>query len=304
MDRLQKQDRTVGPEGWEARKVGPRRVEPKRVGGPKFRALFSLSRHIFLSSLSWGCSHGFFLSVLTKVKTEWTHAHMTPWSRDQTTIPVVSLNLMHWRCVAIRAMRSTQIHQGCGNSPGRSASQNGAPPHSPRLFDPSSHECSFLSALANWLRNDVVSMDRRPPTSMPRTTRGALLLGPTSSGYVRSNTTPSRFSAPLCDDPSQWRAHTTVVSTTNWHLPNKGRPSTTTSSLRPSAALGSARSKSRTMMLVVTLPPASLQTLAVALSSANPLRPSTPARAHDADRGKGSRRRLNNTTRNNEAESV
>ena len=66
--------------------------------------------------------------------------------------------------------------------------------------------------------------------------------------------------------------------TANWHLPNKGRPSTTTSSLRPSAALGSARSKSRTMMLVVTLPPASLQTLAVPLSSANPLRPNTLVR--------------------------
>ena len=55
-------------------------------------------------------------SVLTKVKTEWTHAHMTPWSRDQTSIPVVSLHLMHWRCVAIRAMRSAQIQQGRGNS--------------------------------------------------------------------------------------------------------------------------------------------------------------------------------------------
>ena len=114
---------------------------------------------------------------------------------------------------------------------------------------------------------------------------------------------------PLCGDPSQWGAHTTVVSTANWHLPNNGRPSTTTSNLRPSAALGSARSKSRTMMLVTTLPPASLQTLAVALSSANTRRPNTPACAHDArwwpnlsswrlhwhvcnDRGKGSRRRL------------
>ena len=107
-------------------------------------------------------------------------------------------------------------------------------------------------AFANWLKNDVVSVDMRPPTSVPRTTRRALLLGPTISGYVRSflrralsSTTPSIFSAPLCGDPSQWRAHTTVASTANWHLPNKGRPSITTSSLRPSAALGSARSKSR-----------------------------------------------------------
>ena len=36
------------------------------------------------------------------------------------------------------------------------------------------------------------------------------------------------------------------------------------------------------MTLVVTLPLASRQTLAVALSNANPRRPNTPARAHDA----------------------
>ena len=131
----------------------------------------------------------------------------------------------------------------------------------------------------------MVSVDMRPPTSIPKTTKRARLRGPTSSGYVRSflrralcKTTTSMFSAPLCGDPSQWRALTTAASTTNWQPPNRGSPSTTTSNLRASAARGSSKSKSRTMTLVVTLPPASRQTLAVALSNANPRRPNTPAR--------------------------
>ena len=127
------------------------------------------------------------------------------------------------------------------------------------------HDCSarlrmravscLARAFANWLKKDVVSVDMRPPTSTSRTTRRALVRGPTSSGYVRSflwralcKTTPSMFSAPLCGDPSQWRALTTVASTATWNPPNRGRPPTTTSSLRPSP-----RSKSRTTTLVVTL---------------------------------------------------
>ena len=89
------------------------------------------------------------------------------------------------------------------------------------------------------------------------------------------------FSAPWCGEPSQWRALTMVASTASWHPPNSGRPSTTTSSRRPSAGCGSARSKSRTMTFWVTLPPASRHTRAIALSKADPLRPNTPARAHD-----------------------
>ena len=40
------------------RRVEPRRVEPQRVGGPKFRALFSLSRHGGLPGFSPGVSLG------------------------------------------------------------------------------------------------------------------------------------------------------------------------------------------------------------------------------------------------------
>ena len=65
--------------------------------------------------------------------------------------------------------------------------------------------------------------------------------------------------------------------------PNRGNPSTTTSSLRASATFGSARSRSRTMTFVVTLPPASRQIRTVTVSSACPK--ATPAEA----RGQGKR---------------
>ena len=75
-------------------------------------------------------------------------------------------------------------------------------------------------ALANCDTNDLVSADQRPPTSMASTTSLARDRGPTNSGCVRSlrllaacSTTPSASAAAPCGDPSQWRAHTSVVST-------------------------------------------------------------------------------------------
>ena len=46
--------RRVGARRVGARRVGARRVEARRVGGPKFRAFFSLSRHKFRSFLLSG----------------------------------------------------------------------------------------------------------------------------------------------------------------------------------------------------------------------------------------------------------
>ena len=94
----------------------------------------------------------------------------------------------------------------------------------------------------------------------------------------------------------------------------RGRPSTTTSSLRPSAWTVS-RAMSRRKTLVETLPPASLHTLAAALSRAYPRLPRTPALEHAARwwplessgrphrqtrevRGRGSQRRRKRRTRN------
>ena len=56
----------------------------------------------------------------------------------------------------------------------------------------------------------------------------------------------------------------------------------TTSSRRLSVRSGAAKSISRTSTFLATRPPASRHMRAAALSSANPLRPGTPDRAHDA----------------------
>ena len=65
--------------------------------------------------------------------------------------------------------------------------------------------------------------------------------------------------------------------------PKRGSPSATTSSLRPSSAgCATPRSKSRTMMLVVTRAPASRHTFAAAISTAKPRRASKQAREHAA----------------------
>ena len=65
--------------------------------------------------------------------------------------------------------------------------------------------------------------------------------------------------------------------------PKRGRPSPTTSNLRPSSAgCGTPRSKSRTMILVVTRAPASRHTLAAAISTVKPRLTSKPTREHAA----------------------
>ena len=79
------------------------------------------------------------------------------------------------------------------------------------------------------------------------------------------------------------RAQTRMVSTASCAPPSSGRPSTTTSSLLPSAtAPGRARSRSRTNTLVVTRPPPSRQMRAATLSRAHLLLRRTPALAHAA----------------------
>ena len=71
-----------------------------------------------------------------------------------------------------------QTEQGCCNCPCRGACQNGAPPHAPRLLGSPAHQNCLLSGL----KKEVVSPDMRPPTSMPKTTRRALLRGPHKFG--------------------------------------------------------------------------------------------------------------------------
>ena len=121
-------------------------------------------------------------------------------------------------------------------------------------------------AFATRVRNCLVSSDHRPPTS-PASTNRALPRGLASSGKVLSfprlaatKTAPSTWAARGCADPSQCKADTKVVSTASWAPPNKGSPSAKISIRLLSSGSGSAKSKSRNMAFVTTLPPASLQT--------------------------------------------
>ena len=144
-------------------------------------------------------------------------------------------------------------------------------------------------ALAKKLKNCLVYSDHLPPTFPARTTNRTLTRGLASSGYVRSflrlaatKTAPSTWAARGCAEPSQCNADTRVVSSASWAPPKRGKPSARISSRRLSSELGSARSKFRRNAFVTTLPPASLQMRAPALSTANPRRPNAPALAHAA----------------------
>ena len=134
-------------------------------------------------------------------------------------------------------------------------------------------------ALASFERNERVSGDHLPPTS-PARTRRVLLRGPTNSGLVlsqrvlaASNVTPSVCAAPLRGDPSQCNVDTSVVSMANCTPPNRGSPSATTSTRRPSV-MGTPKSMSRIILFVVTRAPPSRQIRAAADSTAKP-RPET-----------------------------
>ena len=149
-------------------------------------------------------------------------------------------------------------------------------------------------ARANALRNDWVSTDQRHTdldtenhqTSAPRTT-DEFWVGPflASSGGGQGQPRPHGHFALR-------RLHgVCLLWWCQWSTgpppPNRGRPSATTSSLRVSAAWSSARSRSRTLTFVVTLPPASRQIRAVTVSNANPLLPKIPALAQAARKSSG-----------------
>ena len=74
----------------------------------------------------------------------------------------------------------------------------------------------------------------------------------------RSGAAPSRSAAVLLAVPSRCNGDTNVVSMATCAPCHRVKPSATTSSLRPSSTLTSAKSKSRTKVLVLTLAPASL----------------------------------------------
>ena len=143
-------------------------------------------------------------------------------SWSQAGEPVVTLNLPNGRC-----SRQNHVHnEGPGamlRLPSRRRTTtwriNACATPAPHASSKTAVSCRAL-ALANCDTNDLVSADQRPPTSMASTTNLARDRGPTNSGCVRSfrllaacNTTPSASAIAPCGDPSQWRAHTSVVST-------------------------------------------------------------------------------------------
>ena len=185
-------------------------------------------------------------------------------SKRETIIAVVTDHLMTWRALTVSARRTPQLKERRNHRPGSGTSQNGSPPQNAKPV-------RRVSALAKCARKDLVSDDHLPPTSIAKTTKRARLRGPTNSGYRRSfrlwaavRTTPSRS--------SQCMQHTSVVSIASWHPPKRSKPSTTTSNRLLSVA-STGKSISRMKVLTATRPPASIQILATALSSAKPRRP-------------------------------
>ena len=132
-------------------------------------------------------------------------------------------------------------------------------------------------ALANCRRNDCVSADHLPPTSLAKTTNLALPCSPDSSGYARSflrralsRAAPSSPAHRACGVPSRRRGETSVVSRATCAPWNNGNPSATTSRRRASTRSMGNKSKSLTMTFVVTLAPASRHTCRRALQSEPP----------------------------------
>ena len=126
-------------------------------------------------------------------------------------------------------------------------------------------------------RKVVVSGLHRPPVSMARTT-SLHLLERRSSGYVRSLDLRASWSAAPAYWPARLRGwleevkrDTRVVSTASCAPPHNGSPLAISSILLSSCRLMWSRLRSLRRVLVVTLAPASRQTLAAALSPTLPL---------------------------------
>ena len=232
------------------------------------------------------------------------------------------VNFMGGRGRTICTLRTTEIQQGRSHSPGGDTGEHGRPPQAPSLFQPLPHQDGF------WLSPSFGNLvQERPGLSWPPSTdfssednqRGSAPsanqfgVGSFFSATSSDKGTTSSSGVLLMGWPLACRIPTNVVSTASCRPPYRGRPSTTTSSRRASPTWGNSMSKSRSMMLVRTRPPPSLQMRATTLSTAKPLSPNTalahaarwwprasrgrPHRQLRADKGRGWRRRLKSTTR-------
>ena len=145
--------------------------------------------------------------------------------------------------------------------------------------------------IGGWLRDfafakactkDAASSEKRPPTSAANTTSCARPPSPESSGCVMVFLLRAEGQLRCGWPPCGVLCHLCAVGTPTsclWPAGNRSteRLSATTSNLRLSSTLCSARSISRTYTLELTRAPASRQTCSAAFSKGNPRFPNTPA---------------------------
>ena len=157
----------------------------------------------------------------------------------------------------------------CGDASNKDKAYEHAAVHPSMELTCASTPRELVKLLKKW----AVSSENRPPTSPPRTTSRALPSAPASSEYrlswARTNDAPFSVAHLGFATPSRVNGHTRVVSMVSCAPRNRGKPSTTTWSLRSSTLLNTGKSRSRMKTFVLTLPPASRQIRAATFSSGN-----------------------------------
>ena len=189
---------------------------------------------------------------------------------NETSLPKLEKAWHHPHRPAYRWSRSTSTEGGVTPStpcPPRKSNKEAAnalaAAHDKMEYHRNLHACSkrpcdkggsdLKCAFASIWTNVRASLDQRPPTFIPKTTKRSRpcanelrvsgFFAPTGSPQCHA---PSLSAAPGTGSPSPRTAETTVVSTASWTPPNSGKPSAATSSRLLSLALGTPRSKSRT----------------------------------------------------------
>ena len=177
-------------------------------------------------------------------------------SSTQTRVAKIVHHNMGCGGISIRPAPVPQPQQGSRERSGSCTTQEPCPPQSPRLFGPSPQDYGLTPRSDFCQKGQELSGLLRPPAA----------------------NLPHQPSSGPGDAPNRHNAKETPPV----GPPNKGSPSAKISIRLLSSGSGSAKSKSRNMAFVTTLPPASLQMRAPALSTANPRRPKNPALAHAA----------------------
>ena len=242
----------------------------------------------------------------------------------QTCVAKIVHHIVRTGHIAVNPTSDAYTQQGRGESSCCRACQSGSPTQSPGLLHAAS--ATLVPLIWFWLWRGVAETTSFHGTTFlqlrrPRRPRGlwrvVQVTQDTCVPFARARATPSLLAASGLAEPSQWRGHTKVVSTASCAPPNSGKPSATTSNRRPSRGLGTARSMSLTIWLVVTRGPALWDILAPALSTAKPRLPNTPALEHAArwwpqessgraqrhrrqQRGRGRRKQPKRSTRKSE----